>query len=376
MLDDLVQVFQSRAEQQGIGFTYEAITQLPVGVRGDEKKLRQVLINLLGNAIKFTPEGGVAIRVGYREERMRFEVEDTGSGIPEESLEEIFEAFRHVEDQVDGHTEGTGLGLPISLQLVQLLGGELRVESELGKGSRFWFDLMLEELPGFASNTNSDERTVIGFTGDECRVLVADDQQENRQVLVEMLTPLGFEVREAVDGRDSVDQGLAWRPDLLLMDLRMPKLDGNEAIRQLRQSLAGAPMVLVVVSASAFEEDRQKSIDAGADDFLPKPFREQHLLDLLQRHLGLEWEYSQDAEEERETSAETQLVPPPAAELSVWMELALAGNVLGLRQRAESLSERDARHSEYCRRLIELARGFKVDEIQAFIGSLQERQGS
>ena len=190
LLEDLTQVFKARAEQQGVSFAFKATHDLPDGVVGDEKKLRQVLINLLGNAIKFTRVGGVVLRVERAQTRVLFEVEDTGIGIAQESLGEIFEAFRHVES--DGsHMEGTGLGLPISLQLVELQGGELKVESEPGKGSRFWFDLELEEIPGFEAPARID-RAITGFSGIRCKVLVADDQKENREVLVNMLAPLGL----------------------------------------------------------------------------------------------------------------------------------------------------------------------------------------
>ena len=147
LLEDLSQVFRARAEQQGISFSLQTFADLPVGVRSDDKKLQQVLVNLLGNAFKFTKEGGVLLRVGKRGSKLRFEVKDSGAGVAQESLETIFEAFEHVAE--DGYTEGTGLGLPISLKLVEMLGGDLKVESELGKGSLFWFELELEEVVGF-----------------------------------------------------------------------------------------------------------------------------------------------------------------------------------------------------------------------------------
>ena len=371
LLEDLTQVFTARAEQKGIRYTYEATTDLPNGVLGDERKLRQVLINLLGNAIKFTPAGGVVLRVGKRHARVRFEVEDTGMGIAGESLREIFEPFRHVESEDSGPMEGTGLGLPISLQLVRLLGGELKVESELGKGSRFWFDLELEDLPGFQTAAQLDQHTITGYSGARRKVLVVDDQTDNREVLVNALSPLGFEVREAVDGRDGVDQALAWHPDVALIDLRMPGLDGSEAIQRIRDQLAGRPMVLVVVTASAFEENRQRSIDAGADDFLSKPFRVEQLLRTLQRHLELQWEYGGEGTADEQQPADGQIVAPPPDALATWMNMALSENLLGIRQQAESLMQQDARYGEVCRRLIQLATDFKVDEIQNFVGSMQ-----
>ena len=209
LLADVSRVFDARAQQLGIGFSFRAF-ELPGGVRSDDKKLRQVLINLLGNAVKFTKEGGVLFSVGRRGHRLHFEVKDTGVGIAKESLEEIFEAFEHMSP--DGDTEGTGLGLPISRRLVEMLGGELNVESELGKGSRFWFEIELEEASGFAATSDQQERRVTAFAGSPRKVLVVDDRTENRQVLVDFLEPLGFDVRESEDGHDGVDQALDWPP--------------------------------------------------------------------------------------------------------------------------------------------------------------------
>ena len=365
LLEDVSRVFEARAQQVGLSFSYQAFAELPVGVRSDDKKLRQVLINLLGNAVKFTEEGGVLLSVGRSGHNLRFEVKDTGVGIARESLEDIFEAFEHVS--ADGHAEGTGLGLPISRRLVEMLGGELKVESELGKGSRFWFELELEEAAGLAAASDQQERRVTAYAGSPRKVLVVDDKTENRQVLVDFLVPLGFEVREAADGHDGVDQALAWRPDLLLMDLRMPGLGGLEAIERVRHQLDGAPMVVVVVTASAFETDRQLSIDAGADDFLAKPFREATLMNMLQFHLGLEWEYAEDTDSP--VGEEVIFPSPPAVELASFVEPAKAGNLLEIRQQAEILMQTEPRYAEFGRHLVQLTKEFKVEQIQRLIAA-------
>ena len=368
-LDTLALVFQARAEQIGIQFFYEALTELPVGVRTDERKLRQVLINLLGNAVKFTDEGGVSLKVGYEGAKVRFQVEDTGIGIAPESLAEIFEEFKQVADP-NHATEGTGLGLPISSKLVQLLGGELQVKSVLEEGSVFWFELELEEVDGFVQAVEERERRVTGFRGASCKVLVVDDVEGNRSVLVDLLQPLGFEVREAVNGRDGIDQAIDWRPGVILMDLRMPVLDGNAAMREIRRESWGKEVVLIAVTANAFEVNRQASIDAGADGFLAQPFREGQLLDLLAEHLRLEWEYAGEETDVVEEGADSEWILPSGEELSGLMQLSLAGNLLRIGKRVDELLETNAELKPFVLHLRQLVKEFKVREIQEFLRPL------
>ena len=333
----------------------------------DERKLRQVLINLLGNAVKFTDEGSVLLKVGYKEAKLRFQVEDTGIGIAPESLEEIFEEFKQVTDP-NHATEGTGLGLPISSKLVQLLGGELQVKSVPEKGSAFWFELELEEVESFVPAVEERERRVTGFRGASCKVLVVDDVEGNRSVLVDLLQPLGFEVREAVNGRDGIDQAIDWRPGVILMDLRMPVLDGNAAMREIRQQSWGKEVVLIAVTANAFEVNRQASFEAGADGFLAQPFRVGQLLDLLAEHLGLEWEYAEEAVVEE--GVDSEWILPSGEELSGLMQLSLAGNLLGIGKRVDELLETDAELKPFVLHLQQLVKEFKVGEIQDFLRPL------
>ncbi|MCZ6675760.1 MAG: ATP-binding protein, partial [Candidatus Poribacteria bacterium] len=240
MLKNIADLFRVRAEQKGITLHYEPLSDLPVAVRGDEQKLRQVLMNLLSNAVKFTDTGGVAFKVGYHEDNIRFQIEDTGVGIAQESLEDIFESFQQVGKK-SLTTKGTGLGLSISKQLVKLMGGELRVNSELGADSTFWFELALPEVKEIAATASSDEspscgrtnraQTVMGYEGQRRKVLIVEDNAENRDLLANMLAPLDFELLEAVDGKQGVAKTIDWHPDLILMDLRMPVMDGFEAMR-------------------------------------------------------------------------------------------------------------------------------------------------
>jgi CheY-like chemotaxis protein/nitrogen-specific signal transduction histidine kinase len=317
LLQHLADLTRLRAEQAGLTFLYEPIPPLPVSVQGDEKRLQQVLLNLLGNAIKFTEKGSVTLQVGYHctatgEKKLRFQVEDTGRGIPADKLEEIFSPFQqlHVPGQ---QVEGTGLGLAISKHLVQLMGGEIRVRSTPGRGSTFWVDLELPEVDEGLPQYPTGEKTIVGFTGERKHILVVDDKWENRLLLVNLLTPLGFQVSEAADGQEGVAKARAERPDLVLMDLVMPVMNGLEATQHIRQSPELQDMIVIACSASAFAFNRQDSLEAGCNDFLTKPVQAEDLFEKIGRYLNLQWVYdtAPRGEEQGQVVAESLVVPRP-----------------------------------------------------------------
>ena len=235
---DIVDMIGLKAENKGVALVYEAGAALPERVVGDVRQLRQVLINLLGNAVKFTDEGEVRLKVdaGGEKQRLRFEVIDTGVGIAPDHLEGIFEPFKQV-GEAERRAEGTGLGLAISREIVGLMGGELKVESRVGEGSRFWFEIALDRVEREVEIASEWERTPTGFEGAPVKVLVVDDTLENRQVLVDMLQPLGFTVSESEDGQAGLDRVREWHPDLILMDLMMPGMNGFEVIKQIREDV-------------------------------------------------------------------------------------------------------------------------------------------
>lgn len=388
-LRSMTDLFYIRAQQKGIDFIYQPLSPLPSAVRADEKKLRQVLINLLGNAIKFTEKGKVLFKVGVVAEneresncanqtcKIRFQVEDTGIGIPIEKLSEIFLPFQQVGNY-NHKAEGTGLGLSISQKLVEMMGGKLQVESKLGFGSVFFFDLNLPVVTSEFIATKTQEPTIKGFKGDKRKVLVVDDKWENRSVLVNLLSPLGFEVAEATDGRDALHKATEFRPDIILMDLVMPVMDGFEATRQLRQSTALKDVAIVATSASAFEHDQQESLSSGCDDFIAKPVREKELFKRLQAHLGLEWTYDEEIKEVKAQQSSLELTPlqashsqPLAAslkqELATLYELAKIGDIQGIFQGAAILEQLDRKFLPLARELRQLAKGFELKKIRELL---------
>lgn len=304
-------IIRTQAEQRDLQVVTDFSTELPKRVCGDERRLRQVLLALLTNAIKFTNEGEVTFRATIggvisslmSEEQqqdegappthcLRFEVEDTGIGIPSDQLKEIFQPFHVIRNNAQSR-KSTRLGLAISQELVHLMGGELRVTSRSQRGSMFWFEITLPEAADAdPAPPETPTHHVIGFKGPLRKILIADDQYENRVVLKEMLLPLGFSIIEALDGFDALTKAAQHQPDLILIDLTMPVLSGFEAIRHIRQMPAITDTLVVGMSASVLRQIQEESIRAGSDDFLVKPIQFDTLLDCVQRHLNMEWMYA------------------------------------------------------------------------------------
>ena len=305
LLDDVVDLFRLRAEEKGLQLLFECSPDIPRYVRTDEVKLRQVLINLLSNALKFTAEGGIVVRIGNvkrenadREElgsqisQLQFEIKDTGSGIAPEEQEFLFEAFTQTDTGRQAQ-EGTGLGLTICRKFVQLMGGDLTLHSEVGQGTIF-----IMTLPTHIVNTNdlvsltSHSRRVIALEPGQprYRILVVDDNLDNRRLLVKLLNPFGFELREAENGQIAVEICERWEPHLIWMDMRMPVMNGYEATECIRMML---DTVIIAVTASSFEEERSAVLAAGCDDFLRKPFKQSEIFELMHKHLGIRYIYEE-----------------------------------------------------------------------------------
>ena len=402
-LKNIVEIIRIRARQQGIAFEYNASHDLPPGLSVDEKRLRQVLLNLLGNAVKFTEKGRVVFRVMIRSasqhlesdtdtgngqqstfspdagscyKRIRFQVDDTGVGIAPDKLQEIFQPFRQVGER-RGAIEGTGLGLAISQRLVRLMGGELYVSSTVGQGSTFWFDLDLLVVTDvrIPPEPQSDLQQITGYKGKKRKLLIADDQPQNRRMFVKILETLGFEIAEAVNGQDALTLAATFQPDLILMDLRMPQMDGFEATKKLRQDPRLKDIVVIAISASVFMTTRQESIAAGCDDFLTKPVQLEELLDCLRIHLQLEWNYKAREPQEPEILAEEPpLIPPSQEALHELFRLSMRGDVNRLQERAKELKTLSPALVPFAEKVYHLAKALHIDAIQEFIGQYMEEE--
>ncbi|MGK3965045.1 response regulator [Sorangium sp. So ce118] len=397
-----VEICRIRAEQKGIEFVYRPGPALPGGVRADQRRLRQVLLNLLGNAIKFTEKGLVTFTVtevqggeqGARDDlpedgasrgaragkrTIRFEIEDTGSGIGAEHLDQIFLPFKQVGDK-KRHSEGTGLGLAISQRIVALMGSSIQVRSELDKGSVFWLELTLAEAPNWTEAARQTAHgQIVGYKGARRKLLVVDDKRENRAVVVNMLEPLGFAVTEASDGQEGLDRTAKEGFDLIITDIAMPVLDGWEMMRRIRKMPERAGTILIASSASAFITDQDKSLAAGADDFVAKPLQMDELLEKVQRHLGLEWIHEQQggATGEAQASPSSGVTPafgtaevplPPAEDLRALRDLAHRGLVNQIQKYADKLDQSNPALAPFTRHVRQLARDFRLEAIEEFVG--------
>lgn len=378
-IQGVAEICTIRAEEKAISFDLQIDSELPTGVCGDEKRLRQVLLNLLGNAVKFTEKGGVIFAVDVIKNlesstqnlsRIRFRVQDTGPGMTPEQVKKIFLPFEQVGD-VKKQSEGTGLGLAISQKIVALMQSEIAIDSRAGVGSIFSFEVELPQAQNWTDSSRIIEQgTVLSYKGDDkYKILVVDDRWQNRAVLVNLLEPIGFEMIEAADGKEGLDRALATTPDLILTDLAMPVMDGFEFLRQIRADPQLREAIVLVSSASVFEIDSQKSLDAGGNDFLPKPVQADLLLGLLKKYLQLEWVYGEtvDAGEKAQQAMISKMQLPAIEILQLLNEQAEAGDLDAVIEIAEQIQTANPQHAIFAKKLLVLAEGFQVKELRALI---------
>jgi CheY-like chemotaxis protein len=380
------EIFSIRTEQKKIAFISQFDPHLPTGICADEKRLRQVIINLLGNAVKFTEYGAVTFKVKILESgalgspkptlKIRFQVEDTGVGISPDKLGKIFLPFEQAGDD-RSQAQGTGLGLAISQKILTIMNSRIQVTSQPGKGSIFWFDVELAVTSEWAQSAGDSHRgNIIGFKGEKRKILMVDDRWENRSVILSLLQPLGFEIAEANDGREGLKKAMEFQPDLILADLVMPVMDGFELIRQLRKLPQSREVAIIASSASVFEAEQCESIAAGANEFLAKPISADTLLEMLQSFLHLEWIYEEDEEKKPENtgkspkleeSTSAELIPPSPDILARLYNLAKKGDLDGILTEANRLEKLGEKYSPFVQELRQLAEGFQVKQLQSFI---------
>ncbi|MBW4605410.1 MAG: PAS domain-containing protein [Calothrix sp. FI2-JRJ7] len=369
-LQGVAEMCRIRAELKGIQFQYQIASELPIGVKSDEKRLRQVLVNLLSNAIKFTDVGNVTFTVSYAsKEKIRFEVRDTGIGIAQENLQIVFQPFEQASER-RRQTEGTGLGLAISQKIIELMGSTIQVQSELGVGSIFWFDVNLPEALEWVKTSQIDDNgQIVGIKDYQPKLLIVDDKWENRSVVANLLSPIGFEMIEATNGEEGLHKVLESQPDIIITDLLMPKLDGYGLIKQLRESekfqnVKNIP--IIVSSASVFEADRHRSLEAGGNDFLPKPIQAIDLFQTLQKHLKLTWIYEEKIIVSQQHD-NTEIIVPPATEVENLYNLAMLGNFKGIIRQAALLEQKYENYIPFAKKIQQLAKEFQDKAILELI---------
>ena len=394
-VQEMASMFEPEAQGKGLGFQFEAIGSLPAVVRGDEKRVRQILINLLGNAIKFTVRGQVLLRVRYAREMATIEIEDTGPGLSKQERERIFEPFTRANS--GGATApGSGLGLTIAKMLADLMGGQLTVTSTPGVGSVFRVKLFLPEvhvMPGMSLDLPRPtvSRPRHGYIGPRRRILVVDNEEADRELLVNLLEPLGFEMRIAASGHDCLDLIAAgYQPDAIFMDLAMPGIDGWETIRRVRaleqaRALPAAGLLpdaqapesgsaahhmnrlgasIAIVSANAFDKGLDNDVDIPAEDFILKPVRHSELLDWLERRLGLSWlEAAAPVPAPANSGPLKQLAYPEAHHLDALRELVSLGYYRGIMNKLDDIESGEPGSSPFVAEMRSLARQFQFEAM-------------
>jgi two-component system sensor histidine kinase/response regulator len=387
LLESLEEMFRLQAENKGVDLVFEIAEDIPRHVTSDESKLRQVLNNLIGNAVKFTEEGGIHLQVSPlpsdgEKLALAFEVSDTGPGIPPEDLEAVFDPFVQGADVTDFMAtqapEGTGLGLSISRKFVRLMGGDITAESELGAGSKFSFSVIAGIAEAEELVVERTKQEVLRLAPDQPvpRLLVVEDRDTNRRLLVKLLEQLGFEVQEATNGQEAIDIWQLWEPHLIWMDMRMPVMNGREATKRIKSMPGGESVSIIALTATAFDEDRESILLDGCDDFVRKPFRKSEIIEVLVRHLNVRFEYT---EAPLLTSDEKE-VEPATKDLNIqtlktlpteWLEeLCLATKRADLQCILELIEQIREQHPNLARVLEGLAENYAYENILSLIENI------
>jgi len=366
-IEHLLSIFKPQAENKGLSFLCQITNTLPSRVRGDEKRVGQILINLLGNAIKFTDEGEVIFRISYSCGVTTFQVIDTGPGIDKDQLQNIFQPFTQLANE--NLVSGSGLGLTISKVLAEIMGGELTVNSHPGRGSSFTVRLYLANLG--AELEKSQQYTVIGYQGKAQHILVVDDQPEHRLLITSILEPLGFDLTEACTGAECLSKIQEYIPDLILLDLSLPEIDGLETARRLRQQ--GHAIPIVVLTSNAYPSDRVNAINAGCNDFLAKPLDVTKLLNKLKTQLGLIWIYQGEEQTIQEKKSLLRAEHLPFDMIQEIQSFVRIGDLMGLNKYLTVLEVHNPQFRDIVRQLMLLGKEFRLTELKKIINPTAEK---
>ena len=371
LLEDIKRMFQLKADLKDILLEMIGVENIPRYILADVLKLRIILINLIGNAIKFTDSGSVSVRfqamgIDNTKFTLQVEVKDTGFGISEEEINRLFNFFSQTESGKKSQS-GTGLGLAISQAYVKMMNGEIKVRSELGKGSIFNFSIELAFADEKEVSSNNSENRIIGLEDNQLppKILVAEDNDDSRALLASLLSGIGFDVRDAANGKQAVELFESWNPQFIWMDIRMPILDGYEATKKIRALENGKEVKIVALSAHVMQEELNKIYEVGCDDFLAKPFKEESLFSKLEKYLPIKYKYEySDNKSNVKSKDEMEKLDLSFLEEEIKSKLLYASNETDATKIVEIAKEMISTHPKIAERLIKLADNFDYERIK------------
>ncbi len=376
-LKETIEIYHIQAIQKNISFIYEPPTNLPSAITTDKKRLRQVIVNLLGNAIKFTEHGSVKLKlkvskITNSEVKINFSVQDTGIGISNSHLENIFLPFEQVVNPTT-HKDGTGLGLSISQKILELMGSRIEVSSELGKGSTFRFEIncsIPEDWMGISGITNT--RKIIGYSGEQKTILVVDELWENRSSIINILEPIGFNVIEANNGEEGLEKANLYHPDLIISNIYMPILNGWNMLSSIRSSnnLKLQQIPFILTSTNIFDKEQEKIIASGGNYFLIKPIQSEQLYQILKDELKINWQYKKSENillDNFNQPSQESIVFPPTSELIMLLDYAKKGQIKGIIEELDKIANLDREYQSFVNHLNLLLQDFNIKNIRSFL---------
>jgi CheY-like chemotaxis protein len=381
LLYDVQSIFKELTRSKNLQFIFEKSADLPQYVYVDERKLRQIFVNLIGNALKFTDEGGIAVRcrvdkANIGSDQLVVEIQDSGPGIPEDEIDKLFKHFEQTSSGINKGS-GTGLGLALSRELAILMGGDISVSSQLGSGSLFTFQVELKE--GNSEAVERDQtRKVVGIETREMgyRILVVDDKPDNLQVASTLLKLVGFETKEAVNGEEAISIFEDWHPHLILMDMRMPVMDGYEATRKIRSMESGKEVPIVALTASIFEDELKKIESLGMQGFIRKPFRENELFNKIGKILGVNYIHEDETHplqskytlDEKALASEVAKLPN-----SLLLKMQNALSVADMDLLIALISTLTATNSDLAHQLLNLAENYEYGQLEQLLNKRRKK---
>ncbi|MBF0226999.1 MAG: PAS domain-containing protein [Desulfobacterales bacterium] len=386
-INAVIKNIKIQADNKNLSFDFRFSEGLPEIVIGDEIYLSQVLINLLGNAIKYTKTGGISLKITKlpwdNDGKIRFRVEDTGIGILDETLHQIFEPYYQVKDR-SIKEEGTGLGLSICKQLVNIMGGDLKVKSIVGKGTTFWFDILFYEAKHLYESREKNFSNIIGYIGDIIKILISDISDMNRNMLSKMLKNIGFEIYEAKDGSEALEKSAKIQPNAAILDLSASNLESLKSAEIIKKLTQENKTVIIGMSSMQIDSLKKISESFGYDAYIQKPVNIDVLLDILQEHLQINWIYKEEnikvprSDEqitfEDDEMMEDNIVPPSFEKLDALLLFAMQGDIIGLMKKNEDILSSDKKFYPFFKKLKELIDEMKMNKIRELLETLRSKK--